>query len=257
MKMPAPVHRQVDEHPYPLVFATLSGAHLYGFPSPDSDYDIRGTHVLPLVDVVGLRETKETVDRMQVIDGLEIDIVTHDFKMFCDLLLRKKNGNTLEQIYSPLVLSTSAEHQELKAIASGCITKNHVHHYAGFAQSKWKQTAQSDRMKPKSLLYVFRVLLTGIHLMRSGRVEANILKLNEDTKLSFINDLVAQKTAGPEKGTIDDSGREFFEQEYNRLSAVLHEASEQTSLPENPQAIDALNDLLVRVRLKSFDTRIA
>ena len=29
--------------PYPLLFATVSGAHLYGFPSPDSDFDLRGT----------------------------------------------------------------------------------------------------------------------------------------------------------------------------------------------------------------------
>ena len=39
--------RQVEAHPYPLVFATISGAHLYGFPSPDSDYDLRGVHLLP------------------------------------------------------------------------------------------------------------------------------------------------------------------------------------------------------------------
>ena len=30
---------EVARHPYPLLFATISGAHLYGFPSPDSDYD--------------------------------------------------------------------------------------------------------------------------------------------------------------------------------------------------------------------------
>ena len=29
--------KQVEQHPYPLLFATISGAHLYGFPSPDSD----------------------------------------------------------------------------------------------------------------------------------------------------------------------------------------------------------------------------
>jgi predicted nucleotidyltransferase len=28
--------KQVEQHPYPLVFATISEAHLYGFPSPDS-----------------------------------------------------------------------------------------------------------------------------------------------------------------------------------------------------------------------------
>lgn len=47
--------KQVEQHPYPLLFATISGAHLYGFPSPDSDYDLRGIHLLPLQDVVGLK----------------------------------------------------------------------------------------------------------------------------------------------------------------------------------------------------------
>ncbi len=40
--------KQVREHPHPLIFATISGAHLYGFPSLDSDFDLRGAHVLPL-----------------------------------------------------------------------------------------------------------------------------------------------------------------------------------------------------------------
>jgi hypothetical protein len=48
----AKLRRQVDAHPYPLVFATISGAHLYGFPSPDSDFDLRGLHLLPLEQVV-------------------------------------------------------------------------------------------------------------------------------------------------------------------------------------------------------------
>ena len=46
--------------PYPLVFATISGAHLYGFASVDSDVDLRGVHVLPLAEVVGLRTGPET-----------------------------------------------------------------------------------------------------------------------------------------------------------------------------------------------------
>ena len=45
------LHRIVAAQPYPLLFATISGAHLYGFPSPDSDFDLRGAHVLPLEKV--------------------------------------------------------------------------------------------------------------------------------------------------------------------------------------------------------------
>lgn len=38
------------------MFATISGAHLHGFPSPDSDFDLRGAQVLPLEGVVGLAD---------------------------------------------------------------------------------------------------------------------------------------------------------------------------------------------------------
>lgn len=48
------------EEPGPLLFATVSGAHLYGFPSRDSDVDLRGVHVLPAEDLVGLRDPEET-----------------------------------------------------------------------------------------------------------------------------------------------------------------------------------------------------
>ncbi|HYE75664.1 MAG TPA: nucleotidyltransferase domain-containing protein, partial [Blastocatellia bacterium] len=44
----------IAEQEYPLLFMTISGAHLYGFPSPDSDYDLRGVHILPVHEVIGL-----------------------------------------------------------------------------------------------------------------------------------------------------------------------------------------------------------
>src|SRR5688572_32207265 len=107
------IQREVASHPYPLLFVTISGAHLYGFPSPDSDYDLRGVHVLPVREVVRLDPGLETVESSGVRGGLEIDLVTHDAKKFFGLLLRK-NGYVLEQLYSPLVVRTTPEHQELK-----------------------------------------------------------------------------------------------------------------------------------------------
>src|SRR5215467_5689779 len=126
------VHAQIKAHPYPLLFATISGAHLYGFPSPDSDYDLRGVHLLPLNEVVGLTTNHETVEKSGIHDGLEIDLVTHDAKKFFALLL-KKNGYVLEQLLSPLVVHSTPEYEELKALAPKCITKHHAHHYLGFA----------------------------------------------------------------------------------------------------------------------------
>jgi len=82
--------------PYPLLFATVSGAHLYGFPSPDSDWDLRGVHVLPPAEVVGLKEGPDTLTIEEKRDGFELDLVTHDVKKFFGLLLRR-NGYVLEQ----------------------------------------------------------------------------------------------------------------------------------------------------------------
>jgi predicted nucleotidyltransferase len=75
---------------------TVSGAHLYGFPSPDSDWDLRGVHVLPLSEIVGLKDGPDTLTIEQKRDGFELDLVTHDVKKFFGLLLRR-NGYVLEQ----------------------------------------------------------------------------------------------------------------------------------------------------------------
>ena len=243
--------RQISNHPYPLLFATISGAHLYGFPSPDSDFDLRGAHLLPLRDIVGLQEGEETVEKSGIHDGLEIDLVTHDAKKFFGLLL-KKNGYVLEQLLSPLVVHTTAEHDELKGLAPGCITRHHAHHYFGFAETQWKLFQKAEPPHVKPLLYVYRVLLTGIHLMRTGRVEANLVHLNEEFHLPQIPDLIARKTGGPELGRLEAADLTFHAAEYERLRACLQAVYEECLLPEAPSAAAALHDLLVRVRLKPF-----
>src|SRR5207248_8712420 len=204
------LHRIVAAQPYPLLFATISGAHLYGFPSPDSDFDLRGAHVLPLEKVAGLEVRDETVQDSRIIEGLEMDIVSHDVKKFFGLLL-KKNGYVLEQLFSPLIVQTTPEHAELKAICIPVVTRHHSHHYFGFAETQWKLFEKERPRRVKPLLYVYRVLLTGIHLMRTGRVEANIVTLNEEFRLPYIPELVARKLAGPEKSQLPDADITFHE----------------------------------------------
>jgi hypothetical protein len=239
---------EIERQPYPLLFATVSGAHLYGFPSPDSDYDLRGAHILPLREVIGLRQQRETIETSALRDGVEIDLVTHDIKKFFTLLL-KKNGYVLEQLYSPLIVHTTAEHEELKAIARGCITRHHSHHYFGFAQTQWKLFEKERPPRVKPLLYVYRVLLTGINLMRTGEVEANLVRLNEDFKLPYITDLVARKRQGAEKQTLEDEDVEFHRGQYERLRRELEQTYQSSHLPERPTVRDAMDDLLIGLRL--------
>ena len=244
------LHRITAAQPYPLLFATISGAHLYGFPSPDSDFDLRGVHVLPLTKVVGLEVSDETVQDERFIEGLEMDIVSHDVKKFFGLML-KKNGYVLEQLHSPLIVQTTPEHNELKAIARGCVTKHHAHHYFGFSETQWELFLKESPRRVKPLLYMYRVLLTGIWLMRTGEIEANLLTLNREFNLPFIDDLVARKHAGPEQAALEDADIAGHSQQYEDLRALLQSAHDASTLPELPsdETRRALNDLLVRVRL--------
>ena len=237
--------------PYPLLFATISGAHLYGFPSPDSDYDLRGVHILPLNEVVGLNEKQETIQVSKIQDGLELDLVTHDIAKFFGLLLQR-NGYVLEQLYSPLIVHSTLEHEELKEIAKGCITRHHAHHYLGFSKTQWKLFEKETPHRVKPLLYVYRVLLTGIHLMRTGEIEANLVHLNESFRLAYLPDLIARKLSGPEKSILEEADLEFHRKEFERLTLSLEKAMEKSQLPEVPTTRADLNDLLVRVRLKTY-----
>jgi predicted nucleotidyltransferase len=226
---------------------------LYGFPSPDSDYDLRGAHLLPLEEVVGLKTGPETVAQSGIQDGLEIDLVTHDVKKFFELLV-KKNGYVLEQVFSPLVVHvhTSPQHAELKHLAAGCITRHHAHHYFGFAETQWKLFQKEDPPRVKPLLYVYRVLLTGIHLMKTGRIEANLPRLNESARLPFIDALIRQKTQSTEEAALTEADLEFHHAQYDQLRGELQAAFEATALPESPTTATALNDLLVRLRLRGY-----
>jgi predicted nucleotidyltransferase len=253
MKFDPRIYREITDQPYPLLFATISGAHLYGFPSPDSDYDLRGAHILPVREVVSLDPGRETIEVSGMRDGLEIDLVTHDVKKFFVLLL-KKNGYVLEQLFSPLVLHTTPEHEELKAIAKTCVTRHHSHHYFGFAETQWGLFDKERPRRVKPLLYVYRVLLTGVHLMRTGEVEANLVNLNENFELSYIYELIVRKLAGPEKSALSDVDVEFHRREFERLRGLLEDAYRSSSLPETPAGKAALNDLLLRLRLGAETT---
>lgn len=244
------IKRIVRTQPYPHLFVTVSGAHLYGFPSADSDYDIRGVHRLPAAEVLGLDIGPETLEISETVQDLQIDLVTHDLKKFFSVLLRR-NGYVLEQLYSPLIVETTPEHEELKHIATGCITRHHVHHYDSFAAKQWKLFLRDDPPKAKPLLYTYRVLLTGIHLMRTGTIEANLLQLNDNFRLPGIDDLVSAKAEGGEHCTLANADLSLHRSQYTRLHEKPLKSHQESKLPETPTSREALNDLLIRLRLDS------
>lgn len=230
----------------PPIFATISGAHLYGFASPDSDVDLRGAYLLSAHAVLGLRPPAETIS-IEDKTILDLDWVAHDVRKFARLMTNH-NGYVLEQLYSPLVVLTTAAHAELIELGRGCVTRPTVRHYQGFARGRRKRLAE-PAPTVKHLLYAYRVLLTGIHLMQTGDVIANIQVLNERFRRPEIDDLVARKRGGAEKMPLDAQDLDHHGAVLDRLEADLQAAHDASQLPDEPTSVRALDDFVVRLRL--------
>jgi len=257
MNFPASVENATKTHSYPLVFATVCGAHLTGLDSPTSPYEIRGAHILPVRQVLGLEISEETMELRQEAEGVQIEVATQDIKKFFSLML-KDNGFVLEQIYSPLVVQSSPEHEELKAIAKGCLTRIHCYHYLGFADSQWLAASQEtsgaqELMSLNKLLSVYRLLLTGTHLMQTGEIETNLAKLNENFLLKYIDDMIERNLSTEKSQSLEADEWEFHKVEYERLRDVLEDSADSTNLPAAATAHSALDDLLKRIRLADAD----
>lgn len=232
------LRRVLAAGPTPL-FATISGAHLYGFPSPDSDVDLRGSFVRPVREALRLTPGPETIT-VTLHESVEVDWVAHDVRKFARLMTRR-NGYVMEQLYSPLVVHGGEWLDELREIGRGCLTRHLYHHYRGFLRNQ-----RRDLGTVKALLYAYRVALTGIHVLRTGEVEANLLRLAPDTA---VLDLVARKLEGAEKGELRPGEAAAHAAALDRLEEQLHEAFLASALPEEPTTYAALDDFVVRARL--------
>ena len=124
-----------------------------------------------------------------------------------------------------MIVHTTPEHEELKAIATAA--SRGITPTTTSASPKRSGSCSRRKTPPrvKPLLYVYRVLLTGIHLMRTGEVEANLLRLNETAKLPYIADLIARKIGGPEKG------------DWNRPICSFHRAGIRAALPRTRSGV--------------------
>jgi predicted nucleotidyltransferase len=228
------------------LFWTISGSHLYGFSSVDSDVDLRGSFQAPLRELVGLKQPIETVEPKGIHVGREVEAVAHEIGKYLRLLT-KHNGYILEQIFSPIVVYGSEFLNRLRPLASRCVTRQCYHHYRGFLQTQRKLMDREPTLRAKTLLYAYRVVMTGVHLLRTGEVQAHLPTLNETFRVAFIPELIAQKSEA-EMGTLAGVDRGFHSLELDRWEQRLDEAYANSNLPEEVPK-DDLHQFLIELRL--------
>lgn len=169
-------------------------------------------------------------------------------------MMTSHSGYVFEQLFSPLVVLGTPAFEELRELGKGCVTRTTVRHYLGFAHGRRKRLREPEPTV-KHLLYAYRVYLSGIHLMRSGDVVANITVLNELFRLAEVAELVQRKREGAEKMRLNDAEIALHDRQFDHLEADLNAAHDSSLLPDEPTTAEALNDFVVRLRLHTEASR--
>ncbi|MDX2092014.1 MAG: nucleotidyltransferase domain-containing protein [Kofleriaceae bacterium] len=174
----------------------LSGAHAYGFPSPDSDLDLKCVHVAPTADLVGLTLPEEPGDRMDIIEGVELDYGSNELAPVLRGIL-KGNGNFLERILGDLVLGGDLDLlAEARSVVKPVLSRRAGRHYGGFATSQLRLF--DDKPTAKRALYVLRTAATGRHLLAHGEIITDVARLGAFVPAE-IGELVTLKQQGERK----------------------------------------------------------
>ena len=171
----------------------LSGAHAYGFPSPDSDLDLKCVHIAPTGDLVGLHAVEDPGDRIDIVDGVELDYGSNELAPVLRGVI-KGNGNFIERILGDLALGgDTGLLSEARAVVRPLLSRRVAKHYGGFATSQLR--AFDDKPTAKRALYVLRTAATGRHLMAHGELVTDVGRLGELVPAE-IGELLAIKQRG-------------------------------------------------------------
>ena len=250
--------RYVAARPPPgrLILCAVTGSHFYGFPSPDSDLDLKGMHMAPAEAFLGLSGPPEAHDKLEVFEGTECDLTTHEAQKALHLLLRG-NGNMLERIFSPLQLAHTPELADLRVLARGSLSRRFFWHYRGFFQGICREHETKGQRRAKSLLYAYRVALTGAHLLKTGEVVGNLMETARIYGFPEAIDLAEVKRAGAEKGSLSPEEDARHRAAWPRLMELLEEARAESPLPEDPANAAELSAWLAETRTRELLARRA
>ena len=228
------------------VVIALSGAHAYGFPSPDSDLDLKAIHIAPTEALLGLDAPKEAFDRLEVIDGVEIDYTSNELGLVLRGIL-KGNGNFLERVLGPILLRSGPELEELQAIARGAFNRRVHHHYRGFASNQYTRVERDIQPPAKRVLYVLRTALTGTHLLLEGELVTDVTELLDRYGYGDAGELIEAKKAG-ELTRLDPPTKMRWIAELDHALSALDEAYDRSPLPDQAPNRDEANAWLIRTR---------
>ena len=150
-----------------ILLAVETGSRAWGFPSPDSDYDIRIIYKHNKDWYLSLSEEKDSIDLM--LDNNEIDITGWDLRKSLRLLL-KSNPPLLERIQSPITYQVDEVFlkgiQELAGKSYSRIAT--IHHYLSMGKNCLEETTGHSDYKLKKFFYALRSSIAALWILKKS-----------------------------------------------------------------------------------------
>jgi len=183
-----------------ILYACETGSRAWGFPSPDSDYDIRFVYMHTRDWYLGLSQRKDTIE---IMDG-DLDIAGWDLKK-CLMLLQKSNAPLIERFQSPVeYYATPGFKEEFKKLVESYYSPIAVfYHHHSLAKKFWEELKEKEEYKLKSVFYLVRSLLSCNWILEDNAVLPmdifGLMKYVSEKQKEKLNELIALKATVGEK----------------------------------------------------------
>ena len=207
------------KHDVRIVYAVESGSRAWGFPSIDSDWDVRYIYVHRLDWYLTIDDKQDT---QEVILPNDIDLAGWELKKSLRLF-RRSNPPMLEWLRSPIIyLEQFSTAEKLRELTTEYFNpKSCLHHYLHMAEGNYREYLQKPHVRVKKYFYVLRPILACDwirktnnmapmefqKLLDSGIADANVKmeiqnllsrkmageELKEEPRIQILNDFIEQK----------------------------------------------------------------
>ncbi|AFZ24476.1 putative nucleotidyltransferase [Cylindrospermum stagnale PCC 7417] len=179
-----------------IFYACESGSRAWGFPSLDSDYDIRFIYTHPTDWYLTLKEKEDTIE---IPINNELDIGGWELKKALKLMW-KSNAPLLEWIQSPIVYKKEDTFlKEMQQLGEQCFSAIAVmYHYLNMAKKYVEICSSGEQVKLKHYFYALRATIAGEWIKQKQTMPpvefTNMLTLIDKSLENRINDLVELKS---------------------------------------------------------------
>jgi uncharacterized protein len=226
-----------------ILLACETGSRAWGFPSPDSDFDVRFIYMHDKDWYLSLTEKKDTIEFFR--ENREVDMSGWDLRKSLRLLW-KSNPPMLEKIQSPIIYKVETDFLNgINSIAQKTYSRiASIHHYMSMAKKSFDEIADHEHYKLKKFFYALRSAVACLWILEKEEMPPMELH-NMLTGLNVSADL-ADRIAGliVLKSLSGEAYLHSGEQElFGFIKGILEKADRDAgNLPSSKAQISELNE---------------